>query len=106
MLHQYSKNIVFLDNASANSSTYTSAWHFVGDYAQMSLSWITGAAVASRLTVQGSNAEGFDTAIAGLSTLSDIGEQGHYAFTPGARWMRCLRSALDSRSSVILQART
>ena len=107
MLHQYSKQLVLFDGKSINSSTFTSNWNFMGDYAQISISIASvPAGVASLWTLQGSNDDGFVDAITNISVLSTIVAQGMYAITPGTRWMRCQRSALDSQSSVILQART
>ena len=105
-LNAYTKNIVLFNAASANSSTFTSGWQLTADYAQISVSWTTGQAVASLLTIQGSNDDGLDTAIAGISNLSGIASQGLFAVTPGPRWIRVQRSSLDSRSTVILQVRT
>lgn len=102
----FPKQIVLFQGGSANSSTYTSTDHLVADYAQISVSHQTVVAVASRLTLQGSNDDGLQSAIVLRSTLSDIGAPGIYAVTPGMRWIRALRSALDSTGTVILQLRT
>ena len=108
MLHQYSRQHILFDATSANSSTFTSNWNFMGDFAQISVSIITTNTAASLHTLQGSNDDGFTVAgvITNISTLSTIVAQGAYAVTPGIRWMRCQRSALDSQTSVIIQART
>ncbi|SRR5258705_9969254 len=100
----YSKNIQLF--WSAISSTYTSSAHLVCDFAQISVSHQTAVAVASRLTLQGSNDDGLQSAIVAWSVLSDIGGPGIYAVTPGMRWIRAQRSALDSTGTVILQLRT
>lgn len=100
-----SRSVVLFDGSSANSSTYTSGWHLVADYAQASVSWVSSSGSASRLTLSGSNDDGLSAAITNSSVLSDIGTRGLYAVTMGMRWVRAQRSAVDSQGSVILQLR-
>jgi hypothetical protein len=101
----FTKQLVVLDSTSANSSTRTSNPVLVADATQIGASWQTQAAVASNLTIQGSNEEGFQSAIALWSTVSVVAGQGIFTITPGARWLRFVRPAVDSQGSVILDYR-
>lgn len=55
----------------ADTSNLTSPPYYTGDFRQLTLSVTTGSAFASRITVQGSNADGFQ------STLSSAGGYGN-----------------------------
>ena len=101
----YTKQRVLLDSASANSSTRTSNPLLVADATQISASWQTQAAVASNLTIQGSNEDGGQSAIGVWSTVSVVAAQGIFTVTPGARWLRFIRPAVDSQGSVIVDYR-
>ena|SRR6266404_6608788 len=102
----FTKQLVLLDSSSGNSSTRTSAPFLVGDYAQISASWTTQNAVASNLTIQGSNEDGQQSAIGLWSTVSVVASQGIFTVTPGARWIRFMRPAVDSQGSVVVNARS
>jgi hypothetical protein len=101
----YAKQVVLLDSLSANSSTRTSNPVLVADATQIGASWQTQAAVASNLTIQGSNEDGQASAIGLWSTVSVVAGQGIFTITPGARWLRFVRPAVDSMGSVIVDYR-
>lgn len=61
----------------ADTSNVTSAPYFTGDFRQMTISVTTGSAFASRITVQASNADGFQ------STLSSGGGYGNSTIPSG-----------------------
>ena len=98
---------VMLDGTSASSSSFTSAPFLIADFGTISLSWITTAAVASNLTVQMTNAEGFRATIAEgeWSDASIVPADGIFRVDPGARWMRALKPTVDSQSSLVLEGR-
>lgn len=100
----YQRRVVLFDSASASSSSFTSASHYVGDYAIMSVEWPDGG--NSNLTLEGSNDDGFRSSINTWSTLSVIAAAGIYTIDPGVRWLRAKRSSADSLAAVTLQGRT
>lgn len=102
----YEKRISVFDDASANSSTYTSSDHYVADYRQMSVSWATNGGVASVLTLTGSNDDGLRASINTYSTLSAIVAQGMYTIDPGPRWIRAERASTESQAIVFIQGRS
>jgi len=101
----YQKRVVLFDATSANSSTFTSSSHYVGDYRQMSVT-LDSFPAASRLTVQGSNDDGFRSSINTWSVVTTITSAGIYTVDPGFRWMRGLRSSINSLIAVTLEGRT
>lgn len=101
-----SKRYAFFDGTSARSATFTSNPFLVADYRQLSMSIITSDAQSSLHTVQASNEDGLRASITTWSTVTTITAQGIYAIEPGMRWLRVLRSSLDSLGEVFLQART
>jgi len=72
------------------SSLTTSGAQFVGDYASLSVEFGS----ASTVTIFGSNANGFDTALvaADWSTVSTVAAAGLQKVETGFRWMRAFRS--------------
>jgi len=102
----YTRRVV-LKGSSADSSTVTSNAMLVADANQISASIVSVAAVASNWTVQGSNADGFTAAIAEgeWSTVSVIAAQGIFSVTPGMRWIRTLRPAVNSLASIVINYR-
>lgn len=78
----------------------------MADAATIAASWTTANAVASNLTIQGSNEEGFQAAIGLWSTVSVVAGQGIFTITPGARWLRFIRPAVDSQGSVVVEYRS
>ena len=109
-LGQYQRRFVLFDGSSGNSSTYTSNAQYVGDYAFMTVSWATDEAAASRLTLQGSNDDGFRSAIADWSNLTGITSAsvvaGTYTVDTGFRWLRGQRGSEESLSIVNMFGRT
>ena len=103
----YSRNVLVLDSTSANSSNRTSNPLLIADAQQLSASWMTAVAVASNLTVQASNDDGLSTgaAVQLWSNISVVAAAGIFSITPGARWIRFVRPAVDSQSSVLLNYR-
>ena len=99
----YERNKVLFN--SANSSTYTSNPQLTVDLATISLSVETVAAAASLFTVQGTNENGFTSALrAGAwSNLTTLTVPGMYTIDAGPRWTRVLRSSIESNATVILQ---
>ena len=107
----YTQQTILLDGSSGNSSTYTSAWALVADYTYLTVSWNTSQAVASRCTLQGINTDGFATTLPGVasivsvSNLTGMATPGLFSVTAGVRWLRALRSSLDSQAVVILEGK-
>lgn len=93
------------DGTSATSSTYTSSPYFIGDYQQMSVSWLSTGGT-STLTLQMTNEDGFRTSLTTWSDVTGLTVQGIYAIEAGGRWLRAQRTAVDSLGEVYLQART
>lgn len=106
MPHMYQRRIALFDGSSGDSSNYTAGPHFVGDYAVMSVSWHTDTNGASRLTLQGSNDDGFRADITNWSDLTGVTLRGIYVIDPGVRWMRVQRNSNESLAEAYIQART
>ena len=109
----YTQNRVVLDGSSVNSSTYTSAPYLVSDANQISVSWLTVGTGASKLTILGSNSDGLQgaalaaTAVApDWSIVSVVAAQGIFTVSPGLRWIKFQRSAIDSQATVMLNYRS
>ena len=102
----YTRSTVVLDSSGANSSTRTSNPVLVADASTLAASWTTAVAVPSNLTIQGSNEEGFFAPIGLWSTVSVVAGQGIFTITPGARWIRFIRPAVDSQGSVVVEYRS
>lgn len=96
MPFQIQRQFALFDGTSGNSSTFTSAAQFVGDYAYMSVSWATDVATASNLTLEGSNENGFDSSINTWSNMTTITSAGIFTVDPGVRWLRGRRSSIES----------
>lgn len=103
----YTKNVVMLDSASANSSARTSGSFLISDAGQISLSYLTNLTSVSTITVRISNDDGLSAGAGAItwSTLSRVGAQGIYQITPGPRWISVVRDAIDSQASVTLNYR-
>lgn len=82
------------------SSSTTSPWYLVSDYASLSLE----IGSASTVTIQGANSEGFATAVpeADASTLTLVASAGIYKIESGFRWLRTVRS--QSTNTIMLSA--
>ena len=101
----YQKRKEVFEGTSGASSTYTSQPHFIGDFGQMSISW-TSSGATSTLTLQMTNEDGFRSSLVTWSNVTGLTLQGMYAVETGGRWMRCLRTSVDSLGEVYFQART
>ncbi len=110
----YSRQAVMLDGSSAQSSARTSPPFLVADAGQISISYITVTTSVGTLTVQGSNDDGLTAGSSSLSTsvslpfwstISLVAAQGIFTVSPGARWIRVIRNAVDSQASVQLNYR-
>ena len=105
------RQVVFA-GSSANSSTVTWGPVWVGDANTISVSLQSVAAVASVWTIEGNNQDGFVTALSALSapvewsTVTTITAQGMYSVTPGARWLRVVRPAVNSLTTIIFATRS
>lgn len=99
----YTRQVV-LKASSADSSTVSSNAALIADANLISVSITSVAAVASNWTIQGANATGWDVAIVEgeWSNVSVIAAQGIYAVTPGFRYLRTLRPAVNSLASIVL----
>jgi len=102
----YSRRVDLFDGSSGQSSTYTSDWHLIADYERITASWLTDAAVASPLTIQGSNDDGLRASITNTSNISVVAAAGVFTIDPGNRWLRAKRSSNESLSIVQLQLRS
>lgn len=89
-----------------SSSSGTGTAHFVGDSRLMTLSIITSTGSASRFTISGSDADGFQAAIPEntFSVLTTLLNQGLYTIDPGCRWIRAEQPAfvLSATSAVTM----
>lgn len=106
MSQLFTRRIVLFDSLSANSSNFTSVDAFVGDYRSVVASVATSDAAASRMTFEGSNDDGFNTSIVTRSALTTTTVPGVFAFEPGFRWIRAIRSSLDSQGQVFLHLKS
>jgi hypothetical protein len=97
---------------SATSSTVTSNPIWAGDANTISVSIQSVAAVASVWTISGNNGDGFLSALGtgadgtDWSTVSAIAAQGVYSLTPGARWLRVVRPAVNSLATITFALRS
>ena len=109
----YTQQLSLFSGGSAFSSVYTSAPWFVGDLQLQSFSWDTDDTGASKLTIQGSDEDGFTSSIGTWSTLTTVLARGLYAAytqtsvtsTPipmAPRWIRAQRSSLESLARMIV----
>lgn len=98
----YSFPIVLLSGAGEAVSTYTSPAILVADYSIQALSWSTTTG-DSNLTVQGTLVNGATAAIGegDWSTLTVVAAKGQFDVPTYGRYLRVVRPAVDSRSSVI-----
>lgn len=88
----WTRNKVLLGAAHSGST----ATYLVADFDALTLSWRTGSnASASRLTVYGSNADGFKSALpaaAQWSVITAVAAQGIFAVDNGFKWMMVVRA--------------
>ena len=86
---------------SKSASEVTSETYWVGDAFALSMQFV---GAGSNTSIQGSNADGRDAAIAeaSWSHITVVGP-GIYDVEPGFRWMRCLRSLTTAANMAIQQ---
>lgn len=77
----------------STDSRFTSNAYLTADFRDQSLSILTSTASASNFTVQGTNWQGFSSAIpeAAWSNLTVISAAGLQTVDPGMRWLRVIR---------------
>lgn len=96
----------------ADSSNLTSPPVFVGDFRQMTISITTGSTHASRITVQGSNLDGFQSTLSSggglgnatvpvggwshLTVILPVGAANLFTIDPGFRWLCVVRPTATS----------
>lgn len=106
------RQVILHTGLSADSSTVTSNPMWVGDANVLSVSIQSVAAVASVWSIDGNNSDGFQSTLGtGLSgtdwsNITTITAQGIYSITPGARWLRLIRPAVNSQATVTVAARS
>lgn len=111
----------------ADSSSVTGTPWYVGDFRQLTISITTGSAHASRITVQGSNADGFQSTLSAgggygnatvpvwpwshLTVILPSAAANIFTIDPGFRWIVCTRPTATSGQTasnitIILNGRT
>lgn len=92
-------------NLGANTSAQTGNPWFVGDFRQITVSVTTGAAAASRISIIGSNADGFSSTLSSgsptvntnnWSHLTQLLAPGVFTIDPGFRWLNAIRAPSES----------
>ena len=100
----YTNSEVILDS----NSSGTGLAYWTGDARLVTLSIQSSTGSASRFTVSGSNADGFQAAIpeASWSVLTTITTRGVFTVDPGCRWIRAEQPdfALSATSAVTVTA--
>lgn len=99
------ERLVLFDGTSAQSSTFTSNHFLVADLTQMTVSVQTSDAAGSRLTLQSSSEDGLQASLTTWSTITTITTPGIFTVDTGLRWIRGLRSSLDSLGEVVIQGK-
>lgn len=98
----------FQTNLGAANSNLTGQPWFVGDAATLTVSIQSSTGSASRYTILGSNADGFQTALGtpsqtvpagGWSFITAITSQGLYTIDPGFRWINSVRTVIDTSAT-------
>ena len=102
----YTSAFTMFDSTSDNSSTFTSNAFLIQDFDKMSASVDTQDTGASRWTFQVCNEDGRGASLTTWFTYVTVTARGvTSALTAGPRWLRCLRSSLDSTGIVYLTGR-
>jgi hypothetical protein len=92
-------------NLGANTSSETGNPWYVGDYKQLTISVATGSAQASRVTIVGSNDDGFSSTLSSANRLVNTNQwsivttivvPGLYTIDPGFRWVNAIRDTAFS----------
>ena len=103
-----SRHVALFDGSSGQSSTFTTEAQLVADFENLTVSWLTDTADASRFTIQGTNREGMSgTSVqeADWSDVTGIVADGIFTIDPGMRWLRAVRNSNESLSEANLQLR-
>lgn len=103
-----SRLVSLFDGSSAQSSMFTTEAQLVSDFDNLTVSWLTDTADASRFTVQGTNRAGLSgTSVteADWSDVTGITGDGIFTIDPGVRWLRAVRNSNESLSIANLQLR-
>ena len=88
----------------AANSNLTGAIWYTGDFNEISVSIQSSTASASRYTIIGTNADGFQSALGtpsqtvpagGWSILTTLLGEGMYTVAPGARWITAFRDTIS-----------
>lgn len=91
----------------ANSDRTGAIW-YTGDFNEISVSIQSSTASASRYTIVGTNADGFQSALGtpsptvpsgGWSILTTLVSEGMYTVAPGARWITAYRDNVSVSAS-------
>lgn len=92
-------------NLGAHNSLETGNPFFVADFAKITASLITGAAVASQVTIVGSNLDGFQSTLSTAlrtasnntwSIITTLTAPGTFVIDPGVRWLMGIRTTSQS----------
>lgn len=92
-------------NLGANTSVQTGNPFYVGDFKDLTVSITTGADAASRISILGSNEDGFQSTLSSgsptvntnqWSHITQILSRGVYTIDTGFRWINALRAASES----------
>lgn len=102
----YTRRMVLFEGTSDNSTTFTSSDFLVADYDNLVISVQTSDNAASRMTLEGTLESGITASIITRSVLTTITVPGIYSIDPGVRYMRAVRSSLDSLGEVTLQGKS
>lgn len=98
----------FQTNLGAANSNLTGNPWFVGDAATLTVSIQSSTGSASRYTILGSNADGFQSALGtpsqtvpagGWSIVTTITAAGIYTIDPGMRWINSCRTVIDTSAN-------
>lgn len=108
----YTRFVTALDGSSANSSVRTSNPIWIGDASFLAASYVTAAAVASVVSIDASLSDGYTTTLSTAAApnadwvrYSSLAANTASALTVGPRWLRFIRAATDSQSSVLVSYR-
>lgn len=92
-------------NLGADTSSQTGNPWFVGDFRTLTVSVTSGSAAASRLSILGSNNDGFNSTLSSgnptvdtnqWSHVTQILTQGVFTIEPGFRWINAVRATAFS----------
>lgn len=91
----------------ADTSNFTGKPFFTGDFARLTVSWSSSASNPSRLTIVGSDEDGFQSTLSSAnptvntviwSQLTALTVAGAYVLDPGMRWVMPIRDGISAAS--------